>query len=72
MRTTGIFLVLAGAAMIVFYVLYEVLQAVIRVPFPVKAGFGLLLLGAILFVIGVIRDRMRYSRNKPVPKRGWG
>ncbi|MCH8011447.1 MAG: hypothetical protein IIA61_05805 [Candidatus Marinimicrobia bacterium] len=57
MRTVGIFLALAGAAVVVIYIAYLVFQAIIDIPFPIKAGLGLIIIGGILFIVSLIRER---------------
>ena len=64
MRTVGIFLALAGAAVVVIYILYLVFQAIIDIPFPIKAGFGLIVIGGILFIVSLIRERRSDAKKE--------
>lgn len=64
MRTAGIYLAVAGAVIIVLYVFYEVLRAIVSVPFWMKAGLALVVIGGILLVISLIRERVSDSRTE--------
>lgn len=64
MRTVGIFLALAGAAVVVIYIVYLVFQAIIDIPFPIKAGFGLIVIGGILFIVSLIRERRSDAKKE--------
>ncbi len=64
MRTVGIFLALAGAAVVVIYIVYLVFQAIIDIPFPIKAGLGLIVIGGILFIVSLIRERRSDAKKE--------
>lgn len=64
MRTAGIYLAVAGAVIIVLYVFYEVLRAIVSVPFWMKAGLTLVVIGGILLIISLIRERVSDSRTE--------
>lgn len=64
MRTAGTYLSVAGAAIIVLYVLFQVLRAIITVPFWVKAGLALIIIGAILLFISLIRERVSDAKKE--------
>ena len=57
MRTFGIFIAIAGAGIIVLHVLYQVLKAIVTIPFVVKAGLGLVLVGGIIVIASLVRER---------------
>ena len=56
LRTSGIYLALAGAAIIALYVLYWILDSVLNISTIVKTGVVLLVVGGILLVISIIRE----------------
>jgi len=57
MRTTGIFLALAGATVIILYILYTVLETLVSVPFWIKVGLALLIIGGGLLVVSLVKER---------------
>lgn len=68
MRTAGTYLLVAGAAIIVLYVLFQVLRAIITVPFWVKAGLALIIIGAILLFVSLIRERVSDAKKESFEK----
>lgn len=68
MRTAGTYLSVAGAAIIVLYVLFQVLRAIITVPFWVKAGLALIIIGAILLFVSLIRERVSDAKKESFEK----
>ena len=64
MRTSGIYLALAGAAIIALYVLYWILDSVLNISTIVKIGVVLLLVGGILLVISIIRERTEDAKKE--------
>jgi len=67
-RTAGTYLLVAGAAIIVLYVLFQVLRAIITVPFWVKAGLALIIIGAILLFVSLIRERVSDAKKESFEK----
>ncbi len=57
MRKSGIYLALAGAAIIALYILYWILEAILNINMIVKIGIVLLVIGGILFIVSLIRER---------------
>lgn len=64
MRTTGIFMALAGAAIIVIYIIYLVFKAIIDIAFPIKAGLGLVVIGGILLIVSLIKERGKDAKKE--------
>ena len=64
LRTSGIYLALAGAAIIALYVLYWILDSVLNISTIVKIGVVLLVVGAILLVISIIRERTEDAKKE--------
>lgn len=64
MRTAGTYLSVAGAAIIVLYVLFQVFRAIITETFWVKAGLALIIIGAILLFISLIRERVSDAKKE--------
>ena len=64
MRTSGIYLALAGAAIIALYVLYWILDSVLNISTIVKIGVVLLMVGGILLIISIIRERTEDAKKE--------
>ena len=64
MRFSGIYLALAGAAIIALYVLYWILDSVLNISTIVKIGVVLLVVGGILLVISIIRERTEDAKKE--------
>ena len=64
LRTSGIYLALAGAAIIALYILYWILDSVLNISTIVKIGVVLLLVGGILLVISIIRERTEDAKKE--------
>jgi uncharacterized membrane protein len=64
LRTTGIYLALAGAAIIALYILYWILDSVLNISTIVKIGVVLLVVGGILLVISIIRERTEDAKKE--------
>ncbi|HIB58583.1 MAG TPA: hypothetical protein EYO41_05145 [Candidatus Marinimicrobia bacterium] len=64
MRTSGIYLALAGAAIIALYILYWILDSVLNISTIVKIGVVLLVVGGILLVISIIRERTEDAKKE--------
>ena len=64
LRTSGIYLALAGAAIIALYVLYWILDSVLNISTIVKIGVVLLVVGGILLVISIIRERTEDAKKE--------
>ncbi len=65
MRTTGIFLALAGATVIILYILYTVLETLVSVPFWIKVGLALLIIGGGLLVVSLVKERRSDADKEP-------
>lgn len=65
MRTMGIFLALTGAAVIILYILYTVLETLVTVPFWIKVGLALLIVGGGLLIVSLIKERRSDAENEP-------
>ena len=57
LRTSGIYLALAGAAIIALYILYWILDSVLNISTIVKIGVVQLVVGGILMVNSINRER---------------
>ncbi len=64
MRISGIYLALAGAAIIALYVLYWILDSVLNISTIVKIGVVLLMVGGILLIISIIRERTEDAKKE--------
>ena len=64
LRTSGICLALAGAAIIALYILYWILDSVLNISTIVKIGVVLLVVGGILLVISIIRERTEDAKKE--------
>ena len=64
LRTSGIYLALAGAAIIALYILYWILDSVLNISTIVKIGVVLLVVGGILLVISIIRERTEGAKKE--------
>ena len=64
MRISGIYLALAGAAIIALYVLYWILDSVLKISTIVKIGVVLLIVGGILLIISIIRERTEDAKKE--------
>jgi ABC-type enterochelin transport system permease subunit len=64
MRFSGIYLALAGAAIIALYVLYWILDSVLNISTIVKIGVVLLMVGGILLIISIIRERTEDAKKE--------
>ena len=72
MRTAGTYIAVAGAAIIVLYVIYQVVRAIITIPFLVKAGLALIILGGILLFVSFIRERISDAKKESFLKNSSG
>ena len=64
LRTSGIYLALAGAAIIALYILYWILDSVLNISTIVKIGVVLLMVGGILLIISIIRERTEDAKKE--------
>jgi len=64
MRKSGIYLALAGGAIIALYILYWILDSILNISTIVKIGVILLLVGGILLVVSIIRERTEDAKNE--------
>ena len=64
LRPSGIYLALAGAAIIALYILYWILDSVLNISTIVKIGVVLLVVGGILLVISIIRERTEDAKKE--------
>ena len=64
MRISGIYLALAGTAIIALYVLYWILDSVLNISAIVKIGVVLLMVGGILLIISIIRERTEDAKKE--------
>ncbi|HJM09991.1 MAG: hypothetical protein QF674_03980 [Candidatus Marinimicrobia bacterium] len=64
MRTSGIFMVLSGSAIIVFYIIYELLKVIVFIPSKMRIAVALIVLGGLLLLGSVIKDRVNDSKKE--------
>ena len=64
MRTSGIFMVLSGRAIIVFYIIYELLKVIVFIPSKMRIAVALIVLGGLLLLGSVIKDRVNDSKKE--------
>ena len=56
MRTSGIFMVLSGSAIIVFYIIYELLKVIVFIPSKMRIAVALILVGGLLVLASMIKE----------------
>ena len=64
MKTTGIILAIAGLVVLVVYILYKIFMVIAGIPFWIKVGLVLLIIGGILVLISLIRERIGDSKKE--------
>ena len=64
MRTAGIFMVLGGIAIIVVYIVYKLLEAIVLIPSEVKIAVALIVVGGLLILASMIKERISDSKNE--------
>jgi len=64
LRTSGIYLALAGGAIIALYILYWILDSILNISTIVKIGVILLVVGGILLVLSIIRERTEDAKKE--------
>jgi len=64
MKTAGTYIAIAGVVIIVLYVFYIVVKAIVSIPFLVMVGLALIILGAILLFVSLIRERVTNSKKE--------
>lgn len=65
MRTAGIFMVLGGVAIIVVYIVYKLLEAIVLIPSEVKIAVALIVVGGLLMLASMIKERISDSKDEP-------
>ena len=64
MRTSGIFMVLSGSAIIVFYIIYELLKVIVFIPSKMRIAVALILVGGLLVLASMIKERVSDSKGE--------
>ena len=64
MRTAGIFMVLGGIAIIVVYIVYKLLEAIVLIPSEVKIAVALIVVGGLLILASMINERISDSKDE--------
>ena len=64
MRTAGIFMVLGGVAIIVIYIVYKLLEAIVLIPSEVKIAVALIVVGGLLILASMIKERISDSKDE--------
>ena len=64
MRTSGIFMVLAGIVIIAFYIIYELLKVIVFIPSKMRIAVALIVLGGLLLLGSVVKDRVNDSKKR--------
>ncbi len=64
MRPTGTYLAIAGAVIIVLFILFQLLRVIVAIPFWIIVGLVLIIVGAILLFISLIRERVSDSKKE--------
>ena len=64
MRTAGIFMVLGGIAIIVVYIVYKLLEAIVLIPSEVKIAVALIVVGGLLILASMIKERISDSKGE--------
>jgi len=64
-KTTGIIFAIAGLVVLVVYILYEIFKVIAGIPPWIKVGLVLLIIGGILVLISLIRERIGDSKKEP-------
>ena len=64
MRTSGIFMVLAGIVIIAFYIIYELLKVIVFIPSKMRIAVALILVGGLLVLASMIKERVSDSKGE--------
>ena len=65
MRTAGIFMMLGGVAIIVVYMIIEVLKAIKEIPQHATIAIVLIVVGGLLMLVSMIKERISDSKDEP-------
>ena len=64
MRTAGIFMVIGGVVIIVVYIVYKLLEAIVLIPSQVKIAVALIVVGGFLMLASMIKERISDSKDE--------
>ena len=64
MRTSGIFMALAGVVIIAFYIIYELLKVIVFIPSKMRIAVALILVGGLLVLASMIKERVSDSKGE--------
>lgn len=56
---------MTGAAVIILFILYTVLETLVTVPFWIKVGLTLLIVGGGLLIVSLIKERRSDAEKEP-------
>ena len=57
-------MVLAGSAIIVFYIIYELLKVIVFIPSKMRIAVALILVGGLLVLASMIKERVSDSKGE--------
>ena len=64
MKTAGIFMVLGGLTIIIVYIVYKMLEAIVLIPSEVKIAIALIVIGGLFMLTSMIKERISDSKNE--------
>ena len=64
MRTSGVFMLLAGVVIIAFYIIYELLKIIVFIPSKMRIAVALIVVGGLLGLASMIKERVSDSKGE--------
>ncbi|HHZ81061.1 MAG TPA: hypothetical protein EYN68_10610 [Candidatus Marinimicrobia bacterium] len=64
MRTSGVFMLLAGVVIIAFYIIYELLKIIVFIPSKMRIAVALIVVGGLLVLASMIKERVSDSKGE--------
>ena len=64
MRTSGVFMLLAGVVIIAFYIIYELLKIIVIIPCKMRMAVALIVVGGLLVLASMIKERVSDSKGE--------
>ena len=64
MRTSGVFMLLAGGVIIVFYIIYELLKIIVFIPSKMRIAVALIVVGGLVVLASMIKERISDSKGE--------
>ena len=64
MRTSGVFMLLAGVVIIAFYIIFELLKIIVFIPSKMRIAVALIVVGGLLVLASMIKERVSDSKGE--------